>query len=133
MMTIDPAPISGMVFTHSVTGQEYGVIRLIASQPLVVPESGTWITIAEDESGNEFRFADGVGIAFWDHETYEQIPLAPSWEIFRAGCAPPSPVELDPSQVRSVWVDPELARKLGRQVLPDGWVKKPDEDAAPSE
>lgn len=132
MTTIDVTPISGMVFTHPDTGEEYGVVRLISSQPIVVPDDGTWIAIAEDESGNEFRFSNGAGIAFWDHETDEQICLAATWEAFCAGCGPPSTVELDSSQIKAVWVDPELARKLGRQVPPDGWVMKPDEGATPS-
>jgi hypothetical protein len=132
-MTVDPTPISGKVFTHPLTGVEYGVIRLVSSLPVAVPDNGTWIAIAEDGSGNEFRFSHGAGIAFWDHETDEQIPLAATWETFCAGCGAPSPVTLDPSQVKSVWVDPEFARKLGMQVPPDGWVKRSDEGATPSE
>jgi hypothetical protein len=37
----------------------------------------------------------------------------------------PPPVELDPNQVKSVWIDPAFAKSLGMKVPGDGWVKKP--------
>jgi len=52
-------------------------------------------------------------VRFWDHETGESTVLAQSAGEFIAGCVAPSEVELEPGQVKSVWVDPEFAKKFG--------------------
>jgi len=62
---------------------------------------------------------------FWDHETDDLIRLASSISEFVANCVDAPPVESDPAQVKSVWIDPKFAKSIGKRVPKDGWVKKP--------
>jgi hypothetical protein len=101
--------IYGKVFRTS-GGSEYGIIRKITEPfPEELSESDV---IAEDESGNYFVQAN-LEVHFWDHETRESKVLAQSINEFIAGCVAPSEVELEPGQVKSVWVDPGFAKKFG--------------------
>jgi hypothetical protein len=124
-MTVDPKPLSGLVYTHPGTGDAYGTIRPLSPKTVILPEPGHWVTFAEDDCGNHFRVSSAGAVLFWDHETNEETPLAATWDRFCAGCAAATPVNLDPSQVKSVWLDPSLAKKLGKDVPSDGWVKRP--------
>ena len=101
--------IFGKVFRTS-DGSEFGVIRK-TSAPLPEELSESDV-IAEDECGNYF-VRENRSIHFWDHETSKFTILANSVNEFIAGCAAPSEVELEPGQVKSVWVDPEFAKKFG--------------------
>ena len=115
--------VTGLAFTHPETGCEYGVIRRIEGKPSVTVEGFT--SFAEDECGNTFVQAHDSSIHFWDHEADELIRLAPDWKAFVANCQQPRQVDLDSAQVKSAWIDPEFAKKLGIQAPPDGWRKKP--------
>lgn len=123
-MPPDAKPLEGLVFVDPATGAEYGVIRAAvdARHPAA---SSAWRPIAEDECGNAFVLSPTGSVAFWDHETGKRTVLASDWVTFAAGCRPPSPVEVDPAQVKSVWVDPAFARSLGKTVPEDGWIKRP--------
>jgi hypothetical protein len=126
MTTYDLAGLDGLVFVHPQSGEEFGLIRAFTG---VLPEffPSAYRPVAEDESGNCFVASAEGSILFWDHETGDLTPLAPSWDAFRADCGPPRPVPpLDPARVRSVWVDPSFAKTLGIDVPPDGWVKRKD-------
>ena len=114
--------VLGLVFTHPESGSEYGAIRRFDGEPAI--RAAGFTPIAEDECGNAFVEAPDRSIHFWDHETDEVTRLAPDFDSFIAGCDKQKPIELDPSQVKSVWIDPEFAKKHGIQVPPDGWKKK---------
>jgi len=101
--------VFGKVFKAS-DGSEYGIVRG-TTEPFPEELSGLNV-IAEDECGNYF-LQENLRIHFWDHETRESTVLAQSINEFIAGCVAPSEVELEPGQVKSVWVDPEFARKFG--------------------
>jgi hypothetical protein len=119
----DLEPVIGLTFTHPETGCEYGAIRRLHGKS---PVSVVGFTpFAEDECGNAFVRANDSSVHFWDHETDELTRLALDWKSFIANCEEPRQVELDPSQVKSAWIDPEFAKQLGIQVPPDGWKKKP--------
>jgi len=91
-------------------GTEYGIIRKTKEPfPEELSESDV---IAEDGCGNYF-VQTNLKVHFWDHETRESVVLAQSLNEFIAGCVAPPEVELEPGQVKSVWVDPEFAKKFG--------------------
>ena len=121
---MDITEVLGLVFRHAALGHEYGTIRR-ATNPAAFRNGAR--VIAEDESGNAFVARPNGCIAFWDHETGELTDLAASWEVFVEGCAPAQTVQLEPGQVKSVWIDPTLARELGLDVPPDGWKKRSDQ------
>ena len=72
------------------------------------------IPIAFAEGGNlVFLALDDGQVLFWDHELEAANPLfalAPSFEAFWQVLenSDPASVELDPDQVKSVWIDPDL-------------------------
>jgi len=102
--------IAGLVFRDS-CGNEFGRIRAVGGSLPNELQSSSFSAFAEDECGNYFVKNDS-SIGFWDHETHEVTILASSESQFLAGVAPPSSVSLNPSQVKSVWVDPEFAASL---------------------
>lgn len=102
-------PIFGKVF-RTKDGSEYGIIRK-TKEPFPEELSKSDL-IAEDECGNYF-IQENFEVHFWDHETSESTVLAHSIKEFIAGCVYPSEVELESGQVKSVWVDPEFAKKFG--------------------
>ena len=126
-MPVDVARVLGLVFTDPGSGAQYGVIRRSDAGPDHPAAVAGYAVLAEDGSGNAFLLAGDGRVAFWDHETDEVTVLAGTWPEFVRGCAEPRPVELDPEQVESVWIDPEVATEMGIQVPPDGWKKKPRE------
>ncbi len=101
--------VFGKVFRTS-DGGEYGVIR--KTKEPVPEELSESDLIAEDECGNYFIQVN-FEVHFWDHETSESTVLAHSINEFIAGCVDPSEVEFGTGQVKSVWVDPEFAKKFG--------------------
>jgi hypothetical protein len=106
--------IVGKDFTTTKSAETYGTIRAFDSNPAAHPASAVgYVPFAEDECGNAFVQAPDGGIWFWDHETDQVTLLAADWSAFVGRCHAPIPVELDPSQVKSVWVDPEFAKKFG--------------------
>ena len=116
----------GLVYVRPDTGEEFGLIRKICG---AVPEfSPDGTPFAIDECGNFFILLASGEIAFWDHETNQVTILAADWDQFAANCTKPRPAELDPERVRSAWIDPDLARSLGRDVPEDGWIKRPQEE-----
>ncbi|MBO2587859.1 SMI1/KNR4 family protein [Shewanella algae] len=96
-------------------GVEFGIIRK-AKLPFPSELEGAKV-LAEDESGNYFIEVDEA-VYFWDHETSATEFLASSLDNFISGCAEPEAVELKPDQVKSVWVDPEFAKKFGIKSKP---------------
>lgn len=103
------AELEGKVF-RSPTGDEYGVIRAFQG---LRPEDLEGEVLAEDGSGNFFVLLRSGVVAFWDHETNETTLLAESLASFASALLTPAPVVLREGQVKSVWVDPELAKELG--------------------
>jgi hypothetical protein len=124
-MQPDTESIHGLVFTHPETGEQYGTICTCES-PQDHPATRTeWAAVAEDDCGNAFVVSRDGRVAFWDHETDEITELAPNWASFAERCTILKPVELDPSQVKSVWIDPAFAKEHGIDVPKDGWKKEP--------
>jgi len=122
-----PNPVSavlGRVFRHSATRQGYGPIRLSDQKEFSTLDGTSYGALAEDPCGNFFTKTIDGAIWFWDHETDQLIRLADSLPDFLAGCVEPEPINLDPSRVKSVWIDPEFARSIGKKVPKDGWVKR---------
>lgn len=116
--------VCGLVFVTE-SGDEYGTVREPAPLERHPVTAIGLEHLADDDSGNAFaRKADG-GIVFWDHETNDVINLAPHWSAFVAGCAAPSPGDLDKKNVRSAWIDPDFAQAQGLDAPRDGWLKKP--------
>jgi hypothetical protein len=73
------------------------------------PQDG--VAIAESPSGNFVFIAKGnLGIYFWDHEIEGERSLASSFSEFVSGLHPfdADSIELQPGQVKSVWVDPSF-------------------------
>lgn len=106
--------IFGQVFTNS-DGEEYGVIR--KTKAPFPSEIAMENIIAEDECGNYFIQKNNY-IYFWDHELNELIQLANSLREFKAGCDKPKEVNIEDSEVISVWVDPEFAKRHGIKPKP---------------
>jgi hypothetical protein len=111
---------------HPVTKEGYGPIRLpLAPTNFSTLDGTSFDALAEDSSGNYFTTREDGAVWFWDHETDDLFSLASSVSEFVTHCIDPSPVELDPSQVKSGLIDPEFAKLRGMKVPEDGWVKKP--------
>jgi hypothetical protein len=118
--------VIGKVFSHPVTKVEYGQIRIPPTPTTFSTLDGTsYNALAEDEGGNYFAKTEDGAVLFWDHETDELVRLADSVSEFISRCSDPQPLEIDPKQVKSVWLDPKFAKSLGMKVPEDGWVKKP--------
>lgn len=115
----------GLVFVHPQTSDEYGPIRACDSANGHPAARDGWVPVAEDSCGNAFVASQDGRVAFWDHETDALVQLAKNWKTFSFGCSVETPVEIDPSQVESVWIDPDFAKEHGIDVPPDGWKKKP--------
>ena len=117
--------ILGKEFRSKLTGSSYGVFRKCGSSlpaDFSVPRFGS--PVVEDGSGNLFTQTTDGSICFWDHETDDLTVIASSWDEFVGGCVEPEEVELNPAQVKSAWIDPEFAKKMGIAVPKDGWIKK---------
>lgn len=113
------------VFRHPVTGKDYGPIRIPAKPGQFETLDGkSFEVLAEDVCGNFFTITPDGAVWFWDHETDDLEPLVGSVAEFVANCIVPEPVEFDPKQVKSAWIDPAFAKSLGMKVPADGWVKK---------
>jgi hypothetical protein len=112
--------VLGRVFQRS--GRMWGPIRDCGKPGVKLPSG--WTAVAEDSCGNYFLWSKSRGVAFWDHETSEIETLASDWDAFAAGCAEPPPVDVNPLDVISVWIDPEFAAKHGLE-LPPHQRKKP--------
>jgi hypothetical protein len=118
--------VLGKVFIHPVTKEGYGQIRLPLSPTNFSTLDGTsFDVLAEDDCGNCFTTREDGSVWFWDHETDDLVRVASSVSDFVAHCIDPPPVELDPTRVKSVWIDPTFAKSIGREVPEDGWIKKP--------
>ncbi len=124
-MNHDIESITGLIFTHTDTGEEFGCIRPRVDAPDHPARRTRWEPIAEDDCGNAFIVSPDGAVAFWDHETDDIIPLAADWPTFVRGCAVGKPVILDPSKIKSVWIDPSFAKEHGIDVDNDGWKKSP--------
>lgn len=121
------AGVVGKVFIGpAVKKEEYGPIRLLrqGAKRFSRLDGSSFEALAEDSCGNYFTAIEDGGIWFWNHETDDLICLAGSVSEFVKRCENPSPVKLDPKQVKSVWIDPQFAKSIGRTVPKDGWVKK---------
>jgi hypothetical protein len=117
--------IRGKQFVHPKTKVIYGLFRL----PSEVVNFSTldkrqYQALAEDECGNYIAELESGSVWFWDHETDAMEKLAESVPEFIGACTDPTPIEVDPTQVESVWIDPALAKQLGISAPPDGWIKK---------
>ena len=70
----------------------------------------------EDDCGNEFLKAQSGAVYFGDHETGDLRLIADSLPAFLSGLVPQPKVELQPGQVKRVWIDPaflEEQKRLG--------------------
>jgi hypothetical protein len=117
--------LAGLIFTHPETREEYGHIRPCKPGRARLAGGTSWTPIADDDCGNAFLLSPEGAVAFWDHETNEILEIASTWPGFVAGCTEPKPVELDPSKVNYVWVDPSFAKEHGIKVDKDVFKKKP--------
>jgi hypothetical protein len=71
------------------------------------------IRFAEDGCGNCFTVSKSDGrIWFWDHETGNSILMAPNLTAFLVALTKMPEVELEPGQVKSVWIDPEFMKEM---------------------
>jgi hypothetical protein len=120
-----PDSALGKVFMNPVTKQSYGPIRRPSAAQFSLLSGIFFDAVAEDCCGNYFTIARDGSVRFWDHETDDLIHLANSLSEFAAGCIALPPVELNPNQVKSVWIDPAFAKSRGMKVPADGWIKKP--------
>ena len=117
--------IFGKEFDSKLTGASYGVFRECgATLPAGFSVSKFGAPLAEDGCGNLVTEVQNGSVCFWDHETDDLAVIARSWDDFASGCTTPKKVELKPEQVRSVWVNPEFAKKMGIAAPKDGWLKK---------
>ena len=117
--------IKGKVFVHPETKESFGIIRLPPSQiQFMTLDKRVFEAFAEDGSGNYFTIIEDGAVCFWNHETDELIRLAANVSQFISHCEELEPVNLDPKQVKSVWVNPDFAKKLGINAPKDGWIKK---------
>jgi len=73
------------------------------------------LIFGEDGCGNLFLYAPDGSVSFWDHETNEETALAPSGERFFESLVEPTPVVLQPSQVKNAWIDPEFLAEQTRK------------------
>jgi len=115
----------GKVFKSSITGEEYGVFRLVsANRPSAYSYIKFGKPVLSDGYGNFVTVSRKGEILFWDHETDEVVTIATSWNEFRGGCTEPEEVELRPGQLISAWIDPEFAKEMNIDAPSDGWTKK---------
>jgi SMI1 / KNR4 family (SUKH-1) len=105
--------LTGLIFTHPETGEQFGCIRPSEYNQDHPAWRQNWTPIADDGCGNAFLVSTDGSVAFWDHETDEVVQLAADWAAFVRGCAEAKPVELAESKVKSVWVHPSFAKKHG--------------------
>lgn len=118
--------VRGKVFMHPVTKEGYGPIRLLPAPTNFATLDGTsFAALAEDPCGNYLTTTEDGAVRFWDHETDDLVHLASSASEFVTHCVDPPPITVDPSKVKSVWVDPAFAKSLGIKAPEDGWIKKP--------
>lgn len=98
---------------------EFGVRTLFPIQswrPHTQPcrQAGS-VILGEDSGGNFFLYAPDGSVSFWDHETDEEIVLAPSAEEFCDSLVEPTPVVLRPGQVESAWINPAFLAEQKRK------------------
>ena len=126
-MSPNVAQLHDLVFTHPITGEEYGPIRPFPPDEAPSVNHRHWRPIAEDSCGNAFVVHADGRVGFWGHETDEITLLAPDWEAFAQGCVEGTAVDFDPSKVISAWVNPSFAREHGIECDEEGWIKRPPE------
>ena len=110
---------TGPVFTQLRDGIVCGACRYVHT-PLLPQRPAIFSTLdgvsfdilIEDGFGNCFTTALDGTVWFWDHETHSLTRVASSVSEFVFHCIDPEPVELDPDQVESVWIDPAFASSL---------------------
>jgi hypothetical protein len=102
--------IEGKVF-RTAEGEEFGLIRASHSLGPEEMQTAGWVPFAENGCGDLFVRRD-ESFAFWDHETSDILLLAVGEERFPASIGDPSPVELEPGQVKKAWIDPDFAREM---------------------
>jgi len=85
---------------------------------------GKYLRRAMADDYNAFCTSKDGAVWFWDHETDNTERLAGSTAEFVAHCIEPPLVRLDRKRVKSVWIDPAVAKRIGKQAPADGWVKK---------
>jgi hypothetical protein len=73
--------------------------------PVAWVEGGNYIFIDEEKNG---------GVFFWDHETGKTVKLASDFGLFLQLLEPfdIQKIQLQPGQVKKVWIDPEFLRQL---------------------
>lgn len=103
--------IEGKVF-RTAEGEEFGIIRASQSPGPDEIQTAGWTTFAEDGCGN-FFVRRNDSFAFWDHETSEMIHLAVGEGRFLAGIGEPAQIELEPGQIKRLWIDPDFSREMG--------------------
>ncbi len=119
------AGVRGKVFCQPVTEKPFAPIRLCEPWQIPATRDGRSLdVIAGDHGGNASCTTKDGAVWFWDHETDDTERLAGSVAGFVAHCIEPLPVRSDPKRVKSVWMDPAFAKRIGKQVPADGWVKK---------
>lgn len=106
-MTALRETIVGSVLVRRVTKESYGGVIRLPHTPSVFStlDRTSFEILAEDGCGNCFTTAFDGAVWFWDHETDPLIRVASSVSEFVSHCLHPEPVELDPSQVISDWID----------------------------
>ena len=121
----DISSIIGKKYRSPKTGEEYGLFRKPAGKlPSGFSAARFGTPFAEDGSGNLFTEDANQQICFWDHETDVVTAIAASWDEFVRGCTEPKEIRLEDGQVKSAWINPELAKKYGIKAPKDGWIKK---------
>lgn len=105
--------------TFKIGGDEFGVHTLFPVQSWRLHtepcrQAGS-LVFAEDEGGNFFLYAPDGSVSFWDHETDDETVLAASVEEFLAALVEPTPVVLQPGQVKKAWIDPAFLAEQRRK------------------
>jgi hypothetical protein len=119
-MSPDVRKLLGLVYIDPDSTSEFGVFRECDGSSSIDYAGSSWAAWAEDGCGNAFLVSSTGSIGFRDHETDRIETLAADWSTFVRGCTKPSDVELQPGQVESVWIDPELAKEHWIDVDSDG-------------
>jgi hypothetical protein len=78
------------------------------------PDRGLAV-IGEDSCGNQFLYSPDGCVLFWDHETDDETFLAKTINEFLGSLSPPAPVELQPGQVISAWINPAFLEEQRRK------------------
>jgi hypothetical protein len=73
------------------------------------------LVIGEDSCGNFFLCAPDGSVSFLDHETGDETVLAASVEEFLAALVEPTPVALQPGQVKKAWINPDFLAEQRRK------------------